>query len=171
MLVIGTMRSDYLDVYEQHLESLKPPFLEPYRLPSLPWERVTEVIVKPAERVDVTFSEDLIHRLKADAPNSDALPLLAFTLEKLYRAYAVDKKLELSEYVSIGGMEGSIRHTVEQIIPANSLASDVDAVRSSFVKYLVQVNEEARSSDSPPAGKTSIPSCTQAWRNSSLSGC
>ena len=89
LLVIGTMRSDYLDIYEQHAESLKPPFLELYRLPPFPWERVTEVIVKPAERVDVSVHQELLTRLKGDAPNSDALPLLAFTLEKLFRECAI----------------------------------------------------------------------------------
>ena len=107
LLAIGTIRSDYLDAYEQHPESLKPPFLELYRLPPFPWERVTEVIVKPAERVDVTFTEDLITRLKGDAPTSDALPLLAFTLEKLFRGCASDKLIELREYEQLGGMTGS----------------------------------------------------------------
>ena len=49
LLVIGTMRSDYLDTYEQHAESLKPPFLELYRLPPFPWERVTDIITRAAK--------------------------------------------------------------------------------------------------------------------------
>ena len=96
--VICTLRSDYLDVYERHPHALQPPYLQTYRLPPFPWERVTDVIVQPAARVGVTFSNELLERLKHDAPTSDALPLLAFTLEKLFRDCAADSRIELSEY-------------------------------------------------------------------------
>ena len=142
LLVIGTMRSDYLDTYEQHAESLKPPFLELYRLPPFPWERVTDVITKPAERVDVTFADELITRLKEDAPDSDALPLLAFTLEKLYRLCGTDKLIELREYEQIGGMTGALTQAVTRILPKNMSKEAEQALRRSFVNHLVQVNEK-----------------------------
>jgi len=142
LLVVGTMRSDYLDVYEPHAESLKPPLLELYRLPPFPWERVAEVIVKPAERVDVTFSEDLIRTLKADAPNSDALPLLAFTLEKLFRHCANDQVIELRNYEQLGGMTGAISQAVARILPTDLPKVTEHALRLSFVKHLAQVNEK-----------------------------
>jgi hypothetical protein len=69
--------------------------------------------------------------------------LLAFTLEKLYRGYASDGKLELQEYVALGGMEGSIQTCIERIAPRDSLSkSDAAALRLSFVKHLAQANDK-----------------------------
>ena len=42
LLVVGTLRSDYLDVYEQHVHALQTPYFHTYRLPPFPWERVAE---------------------------------------------------------------------------------------------------------------------------------
>ena len=39
---------------------------------------------------------------------------------ELYRKYAADGKLELDEYKELGGMEGSIRQTAEQIMPSET---------------------------------------------------
>jgi WD40 repeat protein len=143
MLVVGTMRSDYLDIYERHPHALKAPKFHPWRLEPFPREQIGSVIVKPAERVHVEVAPDLLERLKQETPTTDALPLLAFTLEKLYRRYAADKKLDLTEYQDLGGMEGSIKHTAKEIMPANSLPAAVEsAVRLSFVKHLVQVNDK-----------------------------
>ena len=49
-LVIGTMRSDYLDAYEQHPLALTAPLFDPWRLEPFPRERLAGVIVKPAMR-------------------------------------------------------------------------------------------------------------------------
>ena len=81
--------------------------------------------------------------LKDDTPTIEALPLLAFTLEKLYRGYASHGKLELQEYVSLGGMEGAIQTCVERIVPPNSLSTnDAAALRLAFVKHLAQANDK-----------------------------
>lgn len=143
LLVIGTMRSDYLDIYERHPHALKAPTFYPWRLEPFPREKIENVIVKPAARTHVEITPELLEQLKQDTPTTDALPLLSFTLEKLYRGYAADKQLDLSEYKSLGGMEGAIKHTAEQIMPAGSLPPNVEsAVRLSFVTHLAQVNEK-----------------------------
>jgi hypothetical protein len=143
LLLIGTMRSDYLDVYEHQESRLTAPPFHPCRLAPFPRERVGDVIVKPAERVHVQVAGDLVETLKRDTPTGDALPLLAFTLRELYRRGADDQRLEVSEYKDVGGMEGAIKKAAEKIIPKDSLPPDVEAaVRSSFVKYLAQVNDK-----------------------------
>ena len=120
LLAIGTMRSDHLDIYERSSDALQAPFFHPWRLGPFPPERIEEVIRKPCRRAQVEITHELVERLKHDTPTVEALPLLAFTLEKLYRGYASDKKLELREYVSLGGMEGSIQTCIERIVPRNS---------------------------------------------------
>jgi energy-coupling factor transporter ATP-binding protein EcfA2 len=117
LLVIGTLRSDHLDLYEQSPNALRAPFFHPWRLGPFPPERIEEVIRKPAKRAGVEVTDELVERLKGDTPTAEALPLLAFTLEKLYRGYARDGSLELQEYESLGGMEGSIQTCVERIVP------------------------------------------------------
>src|SRR5271165_7161718 len=161
LLVVGTMRSDHLDIYEQSSDVLEAPFFQTWRLGPFPPERIEEVIRKPANRAHVEITDELVERLKRDTPTVEALPLLAFTLEKLYRGYASDGKLELQEYVSLGGMEGSIQTCIERIIPPNSLStSDAAALRLAFVKHLAQVNDKgevvrlrARWEDLPAAAK------------------
>src|SRR5271165_3603594 len=143
LLVIGTMRSDHLDIYEKSSAALQAPFFHPWRLGPFPPERIEEVIRKPASRAHVEITGELVERLQRDTPTVEALPLLAFTLEKLYRDYASDGKLGLQEYVALGGMEGSIQTCIERIAPRDSLSkSDAAALRLSFVKHLAQANDK-----------------------------
>jgi WD40 repeat protein len=143
LLGIGTMRSDHLDAYERNTNALASPFFVSWRLGPFPPERIGDVIQKPAKRAKVQISEELVEKLKSDTPTTEALPLLAFTLEKLYKRCASDGKLELQEYKDLGGMEGSIQKCVEHLIPANSLSPEqTNALRLSFVKHLVQVNDK-----------------------------
>jgi WD40 repeat protein len=143
VLAIGTMRSDHLDIYEQSTDALRAPYFYPWRLGPFPPERIEDVIRKPAKRAGLEITDELVERLKHDTPTAEALPLLAFTLEKLYRGYASDGRLELQDYESLGGMEGSIQKCVERIVPPNSLpASEAAALRLTFVKHLAQVNDK-----------------------------
>ncbi len=143
LLVIGTMRSDYLEVYERHPHALIEPFFHSWRLGPFPRERIADVVKQPAARSHVEISDELLERLKHDTPTAEALPLLAFTLEKLYRHYAGDGKLELPEYVELGGMEGAIQKSVQRLLSLQSLSPDVlTSLRLSFVKRLAQVNEK-----------------------------
>jgi len=138
------MRSDHLDIYEKSSDALQAPFFQPWRLGPFPSERIQEVIRKPASRAHVEVTDELLEGLRRDTPNVEALPLLAFTLEKLYRGYASDGKLGLQEYVALGGMEGSIQTCIERIAPRDSLSkSDAAALRLSFVKHLAQANDKS----------------------------
>lgn len=155
LLAVATVRSDHLDVYERHPHALAAPYFQPWRLGPFPRDRVRDVIVKPAARAGVEVTPDLLARLERDTPSSESLPLLAFTLEKLYRRYAADRKLELQEYEDLGGIEGAIQKSADAI----ALAPEVhDAVRLTFVRHLASVNDKdevvrvtARWSDIPDA--------------------
>lgn len=67
MLVVGTMRSDYLDVYERHPHALKAPKFHPWRLEPFPREHIENVTIKPAERVHVEVADDLLEQSPSDA--------------------------------------------------------------------------------------------------------
>lgn len=164
LLVIGTMRSDHLDVYEQSPHALNTPYFHAWRLGPFPRARLEDIIRKPASRAGVKVTDELVAKLKHDAPNAEALPLLAFTLEKLYRKYADDGLLELSEYRELGGMEGSIETCIKRLMPVEGLTADVIRdLRLSFVKHLAQVNDKdevirlrCRWDDLPPLARPLI---------------
>ena len=142
-LVVGTMRSDYLDVYERHPDGLKAPSFKVWRLEPFDHKRLARIILEPAARAHVEIAPELLEQLKSDAPTGDALPLLSFTLEKLYRKYAREKKLTLAEYNDLGRMDGSIKTTAEQLFDSQTQpAAVVAAVRMSFVKHLAEVNDK-----------------------------
>jgi len=64
LLVIGTMRSDHLDIYEKSSAALQAPFFKPWRLGPFPHERIEEVIRKPVSRAHVEITDELVERLQ-----------------------------------------------------------------------------------------------------------
>jgi hypothetical protein len=54
----------------------------------------------------------LTEHLTADAHGADALPLLAFTLERLYAEYGGEGRLTLADYEKLGGVQGSLEAAV-----------------------------------------------------------
>jgi formylglycine-generating enzyme required for sulfatase activity len=82
VVVLATLRSDFLNAFQ-----LFPGASERYQgitLDPMPRERFGEVIEGPAERFGLALQPGLTERLVADTTYSDALPLLAYTLERLY---------------------------------------------------------------------------------------
>jgi hypothetical protein len=103
LLAIGTLRSDFLDVYERHRHALKSPFFQTWRLEPFPHERIRDVIVKPASRSHVQITDELAEKLRTDTPTAEALPHLAFTLEKLWEK-RIDGRIERAAYDGKGGL-------------------------------------------------------------------
>ena len=90
----------------------------------MPKGAYAEVIKGPARRLEGTeralkIEEALVDALLADIEEGgakDALPLLAFTLERLYREQGGDGDLKLSEYEELGRVKGSIEAAVERAL-------------------------------------------------------
>ena len=97
----------------------------------MPKGAYAEVIKGPARRLEGTkralkIEEPLVDALLADIEAGgakDALPLLAFTLERLYVEQGGDGDLSLSEYEELGRVKGSIEAAVERTLKA----ADADA--------------------------------------------
>ena len=71
-----------------------------------------DVIAKPAEIYTkavrrLAVEPGLTGKLALDATGADALPLLAFTLAKLFEKFSPDGELTLARYEGIGGIGGS----------------------------------------------------------------
>jgi formylglycine-generating enzyme required for sulfatase activity/uncharacterized protein (DUF433 family) len=123
------MRSDFLNLFQ-----LFPGAQENYKeitLDPMPSERFAEVIEGPARRFGRDLDEGLSERLAADTSFNDALPLLAYTLEKLYERCRESGKLTIKAYESLfpavtvieggklieyRGVAASIKHRADDIL-------------------------------------------------------
>ena len=125
LIVLFTIRSDSYERL-QEAKSLQGCASIPFDLPPMPKGSYAEVIKGPARRLEGTkralkIEEALVDALLADIEEGgakDALPLLAFTLERLYREQGGDGDLKLSEYEELGRVKGSIEAAVERAFKA-----------------------------------------------------
>jgi formylglycine-generating enzyme required for sulfatase activity len=111
--VLLTIRADSMEPLLQRWPALGLAAPETQVLPPLSPTAYRDVITKPAEvyteRVRRLVVEPaLADKLAFDATGGDALPLLAFTLEKLFEKFGADGNLTLQRYEGIGGIGGSI---------------------------------------------------------------
>ena len=108
----------------QTAESLRGLRQHTLSLPPMPQGDYVEVIKGPAQRLEGTkralkIEEPLVDALLSDVEGGgakDALPLLAFTLERLYLEQGGDGDLKLSEYEELGRVKGSIEAAVERAL-------------------------------------------------------
>ncbi len=124
-IVIVTIRSDSYERLQtaEVLEGLRQ---ETFPLPPMPRGAYQTVIEGPALRlkgakrslrIEPSLTEALLTDIEQGA-GKDALPLLAFTLEWLYREFGSDGDLRVEEYESLGGIKGSIRAAVDAALKA-----------------------------------------------------
>jgi formylglycine-generating enzyme required for sulfatase activity len=125
-----------------------------YDLRAIPVFRFDSVVEEPAKRYGVAVDHALVDALMEDAPKEDALPLLAFALQRLWRQYAASKALTRTNYDKVGGLKGLIEDAAERALRGLSPEEDVslpsgpppkhrvDLAASTFVPTLVQVNDQ-----------------------------
>ncbi len=124
LLAILTVRSDSFDQLQSRpeLAGTQPHHL--VDLPPIPSGAFGDIVRGPARRMSaagrkLTVEEPLVDALLADIEQGggkDALPLLAFTLERLFRDYGADGDLRLGEYQQLGRIRGAIEAAVEQAL-------------------------------------------------------
>src|SRR5215467_13991656 len=125
VIVVFTMRSDNYERLQQAPE-LADIHKSPLDLGPMPRGSYVEVIKGPARRLDGTtralkIDEALVQELLTDIDAGgakDALPLLAFTLERLYDEYGATGHLTLDHYLRLGRVKGSIESAVERVLKA-----------------------------------------------------
>jgi WD40 repeat protein len=155
VLVIATIRSDRYELLqgEAHLSAVTQDL---FNLPPIARAEFKTVIEGPARRVSdsggrLVIDPALTERLIADAQGADALPLLAFTLERLYADYGGDGKLTPAEYEKLGGVQGSIAEAVAQALAAPGRAPAIPAgqieqlarMRAAFIPWLARIDPDS----------------------------
>lgn len=124
-----------------------------YDLRALPVFRFNDVVEAPAERYGVRVDAALVDTLMEDAPKEDALPLLAFALQRLWRQFAADGALTLTDYRDTGGLTGLIEDAAERALcglepeqdaprPANPPKPALALAAETFVPPLAQINDQ-----------------------------
>ncbi len=146
-----TIRSDRFSLL-QNDEQLRV-LLVPFNLPPVDASVYRDAIFRPAARSNppIEVDERLVETLIKDtaAEGADPLPLLAFTLERLYwRHGKALRKLEPEHYEALGGLTGSIEAAIAEAFaePSKDPAIPTDRkerdklLEAAFIPALVDIN-------------------------------
>ena len=148
LMVVATLRSDFLGDFQNHpvLQDSEYPHHFRYRavpIDPMPLRSFPEIIRGPARLAGLQLEDGLVEAMVNDTGTRDALPLLAFTLRRLYERFGGDGRLTVDEYASLGRLEGAIREEAERIITEAKPAPDeLDALHAAFVPAMVRINAE-----------------------------
>lgn len=150
LVVLCTIRSDMYALLQAD-ETLSAARLL-FDLPPISASAFKEIIIGPGKlsRPPVEFDDALIERLISDLGNEDSLPLMAFTLERLFAKAGRAEKIELTHYLNdLHGIAGAVEAAVEAAFSAAkddpSLPSArtklEELARTVFIPRLVHVAE------------------------------
>jgi formylglycine-generating enzyme required for sulfatase activity len=133
--VLVTIRADSVNALLQRVPTLGLVTPQPIMLPPLSPAAYRDVITKPAavytrQVARLDLEPELVEALVKGASGADALPLLAFTLQRLFLDYAPEQTLTKAHYDAMGGIEGSIdRKLAEAKAKAGTAGSDANLRR------------------------------------------
>ena len=143
IVAVFTIRSDNYEAL-QVAEELDGVRQETFSLPPMPKGAYAEVVKGPVQRLQGTpralaIEDALIDALLSDIDAGgakDALPLLAFTLERLYGEYHSGGSLKLSQYDALGRVKGSIEAAVERALKEADADPSIPRDRAARLKLL-----------------------------------
>jgi hypothetical protein len=144
-----TVRTDtFEDIQNRRLLEDVP--IESYSLSPMPIARMAEIIEGPGRRARLRVDPSMVNAMVADANTGDALPLLAFTLERLWRDHGQDGDLTLAEYQALGDvahnaspLESAVARAAEKVMSSSSKPEQAALLRA-FVPGLVDLTDDMR---------------------------
>lgn len=147
-VVVVTLRSDHFGEV-QKAAGLDAEF-EEFSLRPLPVERIGDIVRGPARVTGLDVEDGLVARIASDARTTDALPLVAFALRRIYDQFGADGRLRLVEYESLrdaaaglSPLETLVRDTASDVIARERpTPAEIAALREAFVPGLVRINDE-----------------------------
>lgn len=172
LIILFTIRSDSFEQLQTY-KALEGITQQTFSLTPMPQGAYHNVIEGPAARLKdsdrpLKIEAELTQQLLIDIEkggNKDALPLLAFTLERLYVEYGGDGDLTLQEYQMMGGLEGAIEAAVERALQSAekdpSLPNDRKAVtallRRGLIPWLAGIDPDSQTPRRRVAKLSEIP--------------
>ncbi|HLY02377.1 MAG TPA: WD40 repeat domain-containing protein [Candidatus Cybelea sp.] len=157
--IIATMRSDFFDRLESvpALAELADAQARYLLLPPTDSE-LGQMIREPAREAGLRFEIDpadgtpLDERIRRAATDREALPLLSFVLDELWKRRSERGLLSVRAYEELGGLEGALARRAEEEYAAQP--DDVRAALPNVLHAIVTVGQEAQitSKAAPIAG-------------------
>ncbi len=140
--VLATLRPEFLDAVMTDPDLSKfPPHVYPVR----PFRRevLRDVIEEPARVAGIGIDHELVERLIADTDSGDALPLLAFVLERLGEGVHRGGQLSFARYLEAGGVKGALIQQAKAALDEARASSgrSADEIIDSLLR-LVKVDEK-----------------------------
>jgi WD40 repeat protein len=102
----------------------------------VPIYRFSAAIEEPAARYGVRIETGLVDLMIDDTPGEDALPLLAFALQRLWKQYSSETILRRLAYESLGKLSGMINDAAERAL--GGLRPEDDTPSTANVPALVE---------------------------------
>lgn len=142
LLVIATLRSDYLGALQLHPSDLASR-ADQFLLNPMRSDAILQVIEGPATRVGLALEPGLSLRMTEDTRSGDALPLLALTLWELWNAHGAGGSLKLRHYEAFGGIDKAVERVANEALQP-SMTSEVDrrALRDAFIPAMVRLGDQ-----------------------------
>jgi len=131
LLVLGTMRSDYLGTLQR-----SAPFrglgFKTISVGPMSKEGMREIVEEPARLGQIELEKGLTDLLLEDTETADALPLLAFTMRMMWDRFHDKRLFEVGEYKSFGRLQGAIAQAADETfksvlerVPAGQARADL----------------------------------------------
>lgn len=144
VIVVGTMRSDFLDRFQNSGPLLGLAY-EVLSLGPMSKLDIKEIIEEPAKEADLEIEPLLVEALIAEAGAPTTLPLLAFTLRELWERYADDRRLTLEEYRDrLGGVQKVVGNAADNVLKSTVVTRDQEhPLRAAFLS-MMRVTDDGR---------------------------
>ncbi len=150
LITLATMRSDFLGEFQNHpvLQDQAGEYAHHFLYQAVPVDPMPlrnfpQIIEGPARLAGLQLEDGLVEAMVRDTGTRDALPLLAFTLRRLYERYGQNGHLMMAEYEALGGLEGAIREEAQRLLTeAKPSAEELEALHAAFVPAMVRINAE-----------------------------
>ncbi|HEY8026017.1 MAG TPA: winged helix-turn-helix domain-containing protein [Burkholderiaceae bacterium] len=118
---------------------------------------IAQIIRMPAAMAGLTYGIDLSTQARLDdvlsasaVASPDALPLLQYCLQELYRLRSADGELSFSTFEELGGLEGAIGQRAEQVVTRFTEQQTASLARVMSLVVVLSANEESVTSRHAP---------------------
>jgi WD40 repeat protein len=132
--VVATIRSEFMD--DLLTAGFSDLLHQPVVVGSPSRSALFEIIERPAGQIGLRFAPGLVGRMVDDTGGGDALPMLAYTLEALYRRAGPGGMVTERDYLELGGVEGALSDQADRIAAAVRAGHRRDAVIPTLLRFV-----------------------------------